>query len=147
MIDAAQSVLMPVPTPSRETEPFWAAVNEERLVMPRCEACGTYFFPPALACPNCSATTIAWTPVSGRGSVFSFVVYHRVYHPAFKDKVPYVVAVIALEEGPRLISGIVGIPPSDVRCDMPVEVRFEEVRDGIRIPKFAPATPSVPAGA
>ena len=139
MIDTAHNIPMPVPRPSRETAPFWAAANEERLVMPRCESCGTYFFPPSLACPSCNAERIAWVPVSGRGSVFSFVIMHRVYHPAFKDKVPYVVAVIALEEGPRLISGIVEIAPDEVRCDMPVEVRFEEVRDGIRIPKFAPA--------
>jgi uncharacterized OB-fold protein len=80
-----------------------------------------------------------WVPVSGRGSVFSFVVYHRVYHPAFADKVPYVVAVIELEEGPRIISNVVGIAPSEVTCDMPVRVVFEAVRDGYQIPKFEPA--------
>jgi uncharacterized OB-fold protein len=139
MSEAVHNVPLPVPRPSRETAPFWAAANEQRLVMPYCESCRTFFFPPSLACPSCTADRIAWAPVSGRGSVFSFTIVHRVYHPAFADKVPYVVAVIALEEGPRLISGIVELAPSDVRCDMPVEVRFDEVRDGIRIPMFAPA--------
>jgi uncharacterized OB-fold protein len=135
MIDTVE---MPVPVPSHETAPFWAAANEQRLVMPRCEACGKFSFPPSLACPFCESGPFVWTAVSGRATVFSFVVMHRVYHPSFKDKVPYVVAVIALDEGPRLISNVVGIPFGDVRCDMPVQVVFDEVRPGIRIPKFAP---------
>lgn len=137
MID---TVAMPVPVPSSETAPFWAAANEQRLVMPRCEGCGKFSFPPALACPFCESGPLVWTAVSGGATVFSFVVMHRVYHPAFKDKVPYVVAVIALDEGPRLISNVVGIAVDDVRCDMPVQVVFDEVQPGIRIPKFAPVT-------
>jgi uncharacterized OB-fold protein len=65
-------------------------------------------------------------------------VYHRVYHPAFKDKVPYVLAVIELDEGPRIVSNVVGIPADEVRCEMPVKVVYEEVRDGYLIPKFRP---------
>ena len=128
----------PVPVPSSETEPFWAAAREERLVLPRCDACGGHWFPPSLACPRCGFERYSWVPASGRGTVFSFVVYHRVYHRAFKEKVPYVVAVIELEEGPRLISNVVGIAPEKVRCDMPVSVVFEVLRDGFRIPKFTP---------
>ena len=77
--------------------------------------------------------------MSGRGKVFSFVTFHRVYHPAFQDQVPYVVALIALEEGPRLLSNIVGLAPDEVRCDMPVEVAFEDVAEGVALPKFKPA--------
>jgi len=129
---------IPVPVPSSETDPFWAAARERRLVLPRCDACGGHWFPPSLACPRCGFERYSWVPASGRGTVFSFVVYHRVYHRAFKEKVPYVVAVIELEEGPRLISNVVGIAPEKVRCDMPVSVVFEELRDGFRIPKFTP---------
>lgn len=129
---------MPVPVPSPATAQFWAAARDGRLMMPRCDACGQFSFPPPLACPHCDCEQMSWTEMSGRGTVFSYVVYHRVYHPAFKDKVPYVVAVIALDEGPRLISNIIGVPLDEVRCDMPVKVVFEEVRDGIRIPKFTP---------
>jgi uncharacterized OB-fold protein len=131
--------LPPLPTPSIETEAFWAAVQERRLTVPKCDACGALTFPPTVACPSCGSDTFTWTPVSGRGTVYSFTVYHRVYHPAFKDKVPYVVGVVALEEGPRIISNIVGIPASNVTCDMPVKVVFEEVRDGYLIPKFEKA--------
>jgi uncharacterized OB-fold protein len=135
------AALMPLPVPSVETEPFWAAVQERRLIMPQCEACKTVTFPPSVACPRCSGSAFAWTEMSGRGKVYSFVVYHRVYHPAFKDKVPYVLAVIELDEGPRIVSNVVEIPVDQVRCEMPVEVVYEEVRDGYLIPKFKPCHP------
>ena len=132
--------LMPLPAPSIETEPFWAAVQERRFIMPKCDACGTVSFPPTVACGACAKTSFTWTEMSGRGTVYSFVVYHRVYHPAFKDKVPYVVAVVELEEGPRIISNIVGMPIADVSCDMPVTLVYDEVRNGYLIPKFTRST-------
>ena len=91
-----------------------------------------------MACPHCAGKDFSWTELSGHGNVYSFIVYHRLYHPAFKDKLPYVVAVIALEEGPRIISNVVGIPVDEVRCELPVTVTYEEVRDGYVIPKFVP---------
>lgn len=130
------TVELPLPRPSIETQPFWDAVQERRLVMPKCERCGQVTFPPTVACRACGGDAFTWTELSGRGTVYSFVVYHRVYHPAFKDKVPYVVAVVELEEGPRLISNVVGMPIDEVRCDLPVTVVYEEVRDGYLIPKF-----------
>ena len=132
-------VMMPLPRPSVETEQFWAAVQERRLLMPKCDACGTVNFPPRVACNICAKTNFTWTELSGRGKIYSFTVYHRVYHPAFKDKVPYVVAVVELEEGPRIISNIIGVPPPDVTCEMPVTVVYDMVRDDYLIPKFTPA--------
>lgn len=129
-------VLLPLPQPSIETQPFWAAVQERKLLMPRCDACGTVAFPPTVACRTCSATAFTWTEMSGNGTIYSFVVYHRVYHPAFAEKVPYVVAVIDLDEGPRIISNVVDVPIPEVTCDMPVRVVFAEQRDGYLIPKF-----------
>jgi Predicted nucleic-acid-binding protein containing a Zn-ribbon len=78
-------------------------------------------------------------PVSGRGKVFSFVTFHRVYHPAFEQEVPYVVALVELEEGPRLLTNIVGIAPDKVACEMPVKVVFDDVADGVSVPKFTAA--------
>jgi uncharacterized OB-fold protein len=130
---------MPVPVPTPESRPFWAAARERRLVIPKCRSCGATWFPPTLACPSCGAADREWIEVSGRGTVFSFVVMHRVYHPAFAGKVPYVVAVIELEEGPRLLSNLVGISPGEVRCDMPVRVTFDERRGDVTIPQFVPA--------
>ena len=79
-----------------------------------------------------------FSQVSGRGKVFSFVIYDRVYHPSFAEDVPYVVALIELEEGPRIVSNVIGIAPDDVRCEMPVEVWFDDVADGVAVPKFRP---------
>ncbi len=124
----SENLELPAPVPSPETEPYWAAAREQRLGLPRCGARGGCWV----------SERHSWVPASGRGTVFSFVVYHRVYHRAFKAKVPYVVAVIELEEGPRLISNVVGIAPEQVRCDMPVRVVFEDIRNGFRIPQFAP---------
>jgi uncharacterized OB-fold protein len=132
---------LPLPEPSAESTPFWAAAKESRLVLPRCNACGSTWFPPTHACPSCGSTEHAWIAASGRGKVFSFVVVHRVYHPGFADKVPYVVAVIELDEGPRMLSNVVGIPPGEVRCDMPVRVTFKERRGDMTIPQFVPAEP------
>jgi uncharacterized OB-fold protein len=131
--------LLPLPEPSIETEQFWAAVQERRLVMPKCVACGTVNFPPRVACEICTKTEFSWTELSGNGTLYSFTVYHRVYHPAFKDKVPYVVGVVELSEGPRIISNIVGMPIAEVTCDMPVTVLYDQVRDGYLIPKFTRA--------
>jgi hypothetical protein len=88
------------------------------------------------------AADFAWTAVSGVGKVFSFVTYHRVYHPAFAQEVPYVVALVELAEGPRLLTNIVGVPPEAVTCDMPVKVVFDDVEDGVAVPKFAPLNAS-----
>ena len=80
----------------------------------------------------------AFKTVSGRGKVFSFVTFHRVYRPAFAEDVPYVVALVQLDEGPRLLTNILDISPDDVRCEMPVEVVFDDYDADISIPKFKP---------
>lgn len=129
----------PIPVPSHESRPYWEALRKHELVMPRCGACGNRWFPPTLLCPSCRSADVAWAPVSGRGKVFSFVVFHRTYHKGFADERPYCVAVIALEEGPRMISNVIGIAPDDVRCDMPVEVVFEDITETATLAKFKPA--------
>ena len=126
----------PVPRPAPESIPYWKAAAEHRLELPQCEDCDHRWFPPSRSCPKCLSPRMRWSPVSGRGKVFSFVIYDRVYHPAFAEDVPYVVALVELEEGPRLISNVIGIPPDDVRCEMPVEVVFDDVAEGVAVPKF-----------
>jgi uncharacterized OB-fold protein len=75
---------------------------------------------------------------SGKGKVFTFAVYHQAHHPAFKDELPYVVAIIELEEGVRFLSNIVECSPEEVRCEMPVEVVWENVTEAFSLPKFKP---------
>ncbi len=128
----------PVPIPDPLTEPYWHAAAAGKLVLPRCDACGRSHFYPRPACPHCGSERIAWAQASGRGTVYSFSVVHRAPSAAFADAVPYVVAVVATEEGPHLLSRIVEIEPAQVRIGLKVQVRFDELEDGVALPVFAP---------
>lgn len=134
----AKVATRPVPRPAPESEPYWKAAAEHRLELPQCASCRQFWFPPSRSCPHCLSATFGWSQVSGRGKVFSFVIYDRVYHPAFAEDVPYVVALVELEEGPRMVSNIVGIAPDKVRCEMPVVVTFKDVAENVAIPQFKP---------
>lgn len=129
----------PLPRPSAESRPFWHAAREHRLVMQKCRSCGQFWLPPSRRCPHCRSSEHDWTEAKGTGKVFSFVVYHRLYHPGWEHELPYAVALIELDEGPRLLSAITGIDPERIECDMPVQVLFDDVADGATLPKFAPA--------
>jgi hypothetical protein len=130
------SVVKPVPRPSAESLPYWEGAREKKLLLQHCRSCGEFWFPPSARCRHCLSHNFAWEEVSGQGRIYSFVVYHRHYHPAFEDELPYVVAIIELDEGPRLLSNIVGGPSQDVRCDLPVRAVFEDGGHGTVIPKF-----------
>ncbi len=127
---------IPLPSPDALTQPFWDACRAGRLEVMQCGCCGHGFLPAAPCCPQCWSEDVALCEVSGRARVFSFVIYRRTYHPALPA--PYVVALIELEEGPRLISNVVGCEPEEVEIDMPVHVVFESAGD-FMLPRFAPA--------
>ncbi len=130
--------LKPIPVPSEDSKPHWEGAKRHELCLQRCQECGAFRLPPAPLCPECTAMGGEWTKVSGRGKVYSFVIFHRAYHKAFEKDLPYAVAVIELEDGPRLVSNIVGIAPDRIRCDMPVEVTFEDITSDATLPKFRP---------
>jgi len=129
----------PIPTPSEDSRPYWEAVRNHELKLQQCRECSAFRFPPAEVCSECTADAYDWQPVSGKGRVFSFVIYYRAYHPGFRDELPYVVAVIELDEGPRMLSNVIGCKPEEVRCDMPVAVTFEDITDEASLPRFQPA--------
>lgn len=126
----------PLPTLNDENRPFWEACRAGRLSLQRCAQCAHFRYPISPFCPNCLAGDFDWTPVSGRGSVFSFIVFHRAYHPGFQADLPYNVALVQLEEGPRMYSNIVGTPNDRVRVGDQVEAVFEAATDEVTIPKF-----------
>ena len=128
----------PIPRPDAETAPFWAGTAEGKLLIQRCPDCGTSRFYPRLVCPNCMSDRIEWTEASGRGRVYSFTVVHRP-PPAFKQEAPYVIAIIELEEGVRMMSRLRIDPPESARIDMPVTVAFDRISDDIVLPGFVPA--------
>jgi hypothetical protein len=134
---AFEAASAPLPEISERMKPFWAAAAERRLVLPRCPRCGTLHFPAVDICSRCLTDAPAeWIEASGRGVVFSFVVMHQVYHPAFTDQVPYAVVDIQLEEGPRMISRLVDVKLTDIHVGMPVQVTFVFMSDAIHVPMF-----------
>ena len=131
----------PLPQVTPLTEPFWKAATEKRLVIQRCRRCGEYVWCPRPACVECGGDQLEWTPVGGRGTVTSFTIIRQVAGRGgrgFEKDIPYVVAWIDLEEGPRLVSNVVECPIERVAIGMPVEVVFEEAGPGIFLPKFRP---------
>lgn len=126
--------------PTRElTTPYWEAARRGELVVQRCGACEARTFPPRARCPRCGADALAWAPVSGRGTVYSFTVARRAPHPVFAGQLPLVVAIVELAEGPRLVTNIVGCDPADVTVGMAVEVAFEPIDDSdMALPVFTP---------
>jgi uncharacterized OB-fold protein len=129
----------PIPAVTPEMKPFFDAAKRHELVVQRCTQCGAHRFPAREICSNCLSRETEWVKVSGRGTVFSYNVMHQVYHPGFADEVPYAVVVIALEEGAKMTSNLVGMKPHDIKIDMPVKVVFEAITEDITLPKFAPA--------
>ncbi len=127
-----------LPQPTPETEHFWNGTRNGQLLLQRCNDCGNLYFPPRPFCPGCSSRSVRVEAASGRGILFSYVINHRP-HPAFDG--PYAIAVVELEEGPRLMTNIVGCEqtPEALQLDMPVEVSFERVSAEITLPLFRPA--------
>jgi uncharacterized OB-fold protein len=126
----------PLPEPTALTRPFWEACQSRELKVAVCGACNHYFMPGAPNCPECWSSELSLQPVSGKGEVFSFVVYRRTYHPAIPA--PYAVALIQLEEGPRLVSNIVDCAFDKIEIGMRVEVCFQ-AEDGFLLPRFRPS--------
>ncbi len=125
------------PTVTPDTEFFWAGLRSDRLLVQRCDDCDRLRHPPRPMCPHC--TSLAWTavPASGRGTVASFVLPRHPQWPWFDED--YVVALVDLEEGVRIVSNLVDVAPADVRIGLAVEVRFARFDDDLVLPLFAPA--------
>lgn len=129
----------PLPTPDQESREFWAGVKARQLKLQRCRGCGRFRFYPRAVCPHCLSGEVEWAPASGKGTVYSFTVCHRPAGEAFAGEVPYIVALIDLAEGVRVMSNLIQCPPERARVGMPVEVVFEDVSDEIALYKFRPA--------
>ena len=126
----------PLPEISAESKPFWDACARHELLVQTCRACGSVQYYPRGVCATCWSPDVAWTPSSGRGRVYTFTVTHRTQARGFRDDLPYVLAWIELEEGVQVMSNIVGVDPVKVAIGMQVKVTFEDVKDGLSIPKF-----------
>jgi uncharacterized protein len=130
----------PLPTIDEQNAPFWEAAKQGRLAMQQCQQCGHIRFPIQPLCPVCISPDFAWTDLSGRGTVFSKIVYQRAFHPAYRGDVPYNLVIIQLEEGPRMFSNVHENPDSTVGVGDFVEVVFDQATDDIFIPRFRAST-------
>jgi len=141
MAEAKKEPKRPLPKVTELTEPFWTATKAGKLMMQRCKACSELVWCPRPACIECGSDQLGWEQVSGRGTVYSFTVIRQVAGrgAAFAQDIPYVLAWVDLEDGPRYYTNIVDCPIDEVAIGMPVEVTFVTVTDEITLPKFKPA--------
>ena len=127
-----------IPGMTELTRPYWEAAREGRLVVQECQQCRQLWHPPLPACPHCHGSLLGWREVSGAGMVYTYTVVRHATHLAFADKIPYVIAIVELAQGPRLVTGITGCPPDEVRVGMPVRVCFRPVADRVTLAYFEP---------
>ena len=129
----------PGPTRTALTSPFWDAAREGRLALQHCEACGRSVFYPRAICPHCWSDQLGWRDASGRGVLKSFSVVHRPGHPAWAAVAPYTIGLVKLEEGPTMLSHILG-PLDQLAVGMPLAVAMTRVGEEV-LPFFAPSDP------
>ena len=127
---------LPCPTP--ESAPFWQGCRDHKLLLQYCAACRTHQFFPRIICANCMSDQLEWREASGRGTVESYTIVTRAVSDAYAADVPYVIALITLAEGPRMMSNVIGCDVDSVKCGLAVEVVFERWSAEITMPKFRP---------
>jgi uncharacterized OB-fold protein len=132
----------PIPLPDEASQPFFDGAREHRLMIQKCTSCGAVMWPVKSRCDNCLAASVTWIQARGKGTLYSFVLMHQVYHPGFAATVPYNIAQVDLVEGLRMISNVVGCSNENLRIGMPLEVTFEDVSEAVTLPKFKPADQS-----
>ena len=130
-------VQKPAPTPNADTKPFWEACSRGELVYQRCRGCGRPQFFPRSICSHCRGSDLEWKASAGKGAVYTFTVNHRPPNPAFEEDVPYVIALVDLDEGFRMMMNVRGCDPEAVRIGMRVRVTFE-ARGEQKIPQALP---------
>ena len=131
---------IPVPVPGPESVEFWEGCKRHELLIQKCGDCGKLRYYPRIACPFCASERHDWLQASGKASLYSYIIVHQPTLPAFKEKVPYPVILVELEEGVRMTSSLVDCANEDIRIGMPLQVTFEEAADGAVLPKFRPGS-------
>jgi uncharacterized OB-fold protein len=129
------------PAIDQDTRFFWEGAAAGELRIQRCDGCGRLRHPPGPMCPHCQGTSHGYVVASGRGEVFSYVVHH--HPPVPGRKAPFVVAVVGLPEGVRVVGNVLGAPADQVRVGMPVEVMFERAGAGLVLPQWKPVSDGV----
>jgi uncharacterized OB-fold protein len=130
--------IKPLPNVHNFSRPFWEAAKSHEFLIHKCKVCNSFIFYPKIICPFCFSEDLEWVRASGRGKVYSYSVIYSYKPRAFSDDVPYVIAIIELEEGVRMMSNVIGCDPETVKCDMDVTIVFDDVTSEVTLPKFKP---------
>jgi len=138
MSEIDHDVQAPGPEITDLNRPYWDSLRKGRHTYQCCNACGHRWLPARSECPGCLADDWSWQQADGRATLVSWVVYRIAYHASFAKRLPYIVAVVALEEGPRMFSNIVGADASQLRIDMPLRMVIED-EGGTAVARFTPA--------
>lgn len=132
----------PLPEPSLVSQPFWDGLREGRLRIQRSRTTGQWVFYPRAVSPFGAGDELEWQDASGRGTVYTFTIARRPTAPQWEGETPYVIAIVELAEGPRLITNIIGCDPGSVRIGMPVVAAYTRATDDITLLHFRPAPPA-----
>jgi uncharacterized OB-fold protein len=136
---AVQSSSRPlVPAPNADTKPFWDGCAKGELLLQQCAKCKAFRHPPSPICARCLSAEHAWVRASGRATLYTYVVVNETRAKGFDKMVPYVLAVVTLEEGPRMLTNLTNVAPEAVKIDMPLEVTFAELDGTTKLPLFEP---------
>jgi len=130
----------PLPAISSLNKPYWEGLRRRELRLQKCDACGKVWYPPSPLCSGCWSRKFSWTRLCGRGRVNSWVVFHQSYYRGYDNELPYNVAEVELEEGPRLLTNLMQVGYAEIRAGMAVEIVFDDVTDEITLAKFKPRT-------
>ena len=132
-----QQLPVPVPVINPETEPFWEATSAHKLMLPQCTLCRTVIWYPRAMCPDCGSTTVEWFEASGLGRIYTYTIIGRGEGP-YRSIGAYVLAYVELEEGPRILTNIIGCPHESVMVGQSVAVAFQDSGEGTALPRFRP---------
>lgn len=138
---ATESRPRPVPRITHDSQEFWRFATQGKLLLRVCRKCENVFYYPRLLCPRCLSEDLDSRAAAGSGTVHAFSIVYRAPDVSFRDSVPYVVAIIELAEGPRMLSNVTHCDVDTVRVGMPVELWFDSVSSEISLPKFRPSLP------
>ena len=129
-----------LPTPDDASRPFWTATQEGKLLIGRCAACGRAHYYPRPFCPHCWSDQVGWEEASGRATLYTWSVVYQNDLPPFPGRVPYVAAIVDLDEGPRMMTNVVDCPFEQLSIGMSLEVTFRQETDEITLPVFRPTS-------
>ena len=129
----------PYPTPTPTSEPYWSALRDDRVLLQKCQACGSWNFYPRSHCSHCLSPELEWLEVSGTGTLYTYTIAHQPTAPHFADEVPQILCMVTLDEGVRLTSTLVNVEPNQIRVNMPLKPYFDHINESTTLLRFEPA--------